>query len=101
MVTRQLARSYESKSVRSPLGNTLTGPEISTSRQLTLLRDDIASLSREGVVALRRWYRYRKAVRELSNLEDHALREVGLNRDEVDITAYCLAEQAVSARPHC
>lgn len=73
--------------------------ESTAGRRLAILRDDIVSLKREGVVAFTRWYRYRKAVHELSTYEDRALHELGIDRSEIEISVYCIAERAVSARP--
>jgi uncharacterized protein YjiS (DUF1127 family) len=76
-----------------------TAPETTDGNLLTVLREDIASLSREGMTAFHRWYEYRKAVRRLNGYEDSVLREIGIDRGEIDVTAYCIAEMAVSARP--
>ena len=76
-----------------------TAHETTDRALLTILREDIVSLSREGMTAINRWYQYRKAVRRLNGYEDWVLREIGIDRSEIDVTAYCIAEMAVSARP--
>ena len=81
------------------MGTRHTKTETAASNQLAILLNDVVSLRREGAAAFSRWYRYRKAVRELSRRDDRDLHEIGIDRSEIEVCAYCLAEQAVSARP--
>ncbi|MBX6424664.1 MAG: DUF1127 domain-containing protein [Variibacter sp.] len=46
---------------------------------------------------LRSWRRYNQSVRELSQLDDRALADIGLSRGEIPAAAWAAAEAAESA----
>ena len=99
MVMEQIAHSPVVKRAVHRHGGARKGARRTMANRLAIFGADIVSFGREGRVAIRRWFRYRKTVRELSRLTDRALADIGLDRGEIEITAYCIAERSASARP--
>ena len=82
-------------------GGTAAGVKQQFRARLSFYGGDVASLAHEAVAAMKRWYNFRRTVRELSELDDRMLADIGLHRSEIAVTAYALAERHANARPTC
>jgi hypothetical protein len=59
----------------------------------TNIRHDLAVLTREVTGAVRRWCVYRDIAAELRSKNEEELQAFRLDRDEIELTAYALAER--------